>query len=472
MNNNNIFLQLRQETSENVYRNGEFDSKLSRPITIEEGDKITLAKTIIDSRLSTSGKIILEKETTIGFTFYYYLQHSDSADKYTDASRNTDFDLADLDDYIMCKKEGGKYTPIVATASVNFKRGVYSPSAFAQRLNRLITQNKQNATFQSEKKSSSNPILQSTFSLQKDYKDPVFINMRNPSKCFFYGKKNTATTGFFHVGTNQFELSYDEEQNNFRFDYTHFPLYDNSGNITVEYVGVDSSGNFKLASRYGGIAFRSFFSTQDKKEINLWRDILGFDLDSLTRPIPSITSQATIDNISYEVPNFESNFQVGREVTTGSTQIDVGVVKVSSKNLPVLPLTTQISASQTEPIFSDEDFSFTGNNATAYFLVEINAGMTQDLITNNDIHTNIFGIISKYYQNANYSYSSLEDSIVYTHVGAPITINSFRIRILDSTYNVPTDLGSDNSVFLQLNKASLPAISYQQENEKNKDNKK
>ena len=472
MNNNNIFLQLRQETAENVYRNGEFDSKLSKPITIEEGDKITLAKTIIDSRLSTSGKIILEKETTIGFEFYYYLQHSDGANKYKDASRNNAYTFGDLDDYIMCEKIEGKYKPIVATASVNFKRGVYSPSAFAQRLNRLITQNKQNATFQSKKKSSSNPILQSTFTLQQDYKDPVFINMRDPSKYFFYGKKNTATTGFFHVGTNQFELSYDEEQNNFRFDYTHFPLYDSSGNITVKYVGFDSSGNYKLASRYGGIAFRAFSSTQDGKEINLWRDILGFDLDSLTREIPSTTSQASISGNTYEVPDFGSNLKVGREVTTGSTQIDVGVKKTNSETLPELPLTTRISASQTEPIFSDEDFNYTGNNATAYFLVEINAGMTQDLITNNDIHTNIFGIISKYYQNANYSYSSLEDSIVYTHVGAPITINSFRIRILNSTYNVPLDLGSDNSVFLQFNKASLPAISYQQENEKNKNNKK
>ncbi len=471
MNNNNIFLQLRQETSENVYRNGEFDSKLSIPITIEEGDKITLAKTIIDSRLSTSGKIILEKETTIGFNFYYYLQHSDGDDKYSDASRNTVFGLGDLDDYIMCQREGTKYTPIIATASVNFQRGVYSPSAFAQRLNRLLTQNNQNATFQSNKKSSSNPILQSTFSLQQDYTDPVFINMRDPSRYFFYGKQNTAANGFFHVGTNQFELSYDEEQNNFRFDYTHFPLYDSSGNITVKYVNYDLSGNYKLASRYGGIAFKSFFSLQDGKDINLWRDILGFDFNSLTRQIPSTTSQTTIDGTDYVVPDFGSNFQVGREVTTGSTQIDVGVVKTSSKTLPVLPLATQISASQTEPIFSEEDFRFTGNNSTAYFLVEINAGMTQDLITNNDIHTNIFGIISKYYQSANYSYSSLEDSIVYTHVGAPITINSFRIRILDSTYNVPSDLGSDNSVFLQLNKASLPAISYQQGKEKNKDNK-
>ena len=67
MNNQNIFLQLRQKGAEEVYKNGDFATQLRRPIVLEQGDQIIVNKSIIDSRGANAGKVVLEEDTTLYF---------------------------------------------------------------------------------------------------------------------------------------------------------------------------------------------------------------------------------------------------------------------------------------------------------------------------------------------------------------------------------------------------------------------
>ncbi|MGI9555995.1 MAG: hypothetical protein ACR2M9_03960, partial [Cyanophyceae cyanobacterium] len=107
MNNNNIFLQLRQKEAEEVYKNGDFATQLRRPIVLEEGDQIIVNKSIIDSRGANAGKIVLENDTTIGFHMYYYVINFDIDEKWTDFGRTVQKTQANVDNnfYVGCAKE-------------------------------------------------------------------------------------------------------------------------------------------------------------------------------------------------------------------------------------------------------------------------------------------------------------------------------------------------------------------------------
>jgi hypothetical protein len=247
-------------------------------------------------------------------------------------------------------------------------------------------------------------------------------------------------------------------------------MYNSYGDIVCNYIDLSSSelgsSELGLASSYSGILFHSFFSTDNQgNEINLWENVLGFDLKSL---ITNTAGQKDEDIPGSIIPKKFTYFReiiVGTNVTTGSRQQDVAVYKKTYQDISMGALTSeeiQIGTA-TEPIFATHEFDLEGNKY-GYYLVEITAGMEQDLITNQNIHNNIFAIVGKYYQSNNYSYSNEADAVVYTHIGNPLTINSFQVRILDSNYEVPNDLGEDNSFFLQLNKQTIPAL----ENQKNK----
>jgi len=77
MNNNNVFLQLREQ-DENISvnsdrQNGNFNINLKRPLILNEGDELLINKAVIDTRTLESDKIILENDINIEISFAYYL---------------------------------------------------------------------------------------------------------------------------------------------------------------------------------------------------------------------------------------------------------------------------------------------------------------------------------------------------------------------------------------------------------------
>jgi hypothetical protein len=575
MNNNNTFLQLRQQTAEQVYKNGDYHSQLKKPIQLAEGDQLILNKAILDSASADSGNIVLEEDTNVGFYFNYYIVNYNTDEKYSDYSRATAHTSADTDSeqYVMCSRHnisgyevlelneirytltgpiyrinpftaivkyreattgdvktirismidkggvapgsnyyvnespigirarklagepvsvvftdetpdevlsssgtskgertlntttisGADYEPVHQKVSVLMKAGNYSPSDFAERYTRLLTLQRE-GEFDVAKGTSNNPLLKSTSDFTT-LTEPAFVRCNGGDRVIYYGGTSAggspASGNARWVGTNQFVLEYDVGTSRFKLSQTHFPIYSNSsGKMEVIYVANQGSATqFDLASAHSGIAFTAFFSEPlqpGKTDIRLWENILGFDTASLI-VLPS--EYITNPTLGVKVPNFGAEFQIAQQITTGNRGMDVGVKKTGNAEIvPNMAGATAVSTdiTEVEPIFAGKDFETT-NLTFGYYLIEIDGGITQDLITNTSVHTNIFSIISRYYQNNNYTTGNSADAVVYQHVGEPAYLNSLRVRVLNSSYNVPDDLGDDNTIFLQHVKASIPA---------------
>jgi len=89
----------------------------------------------------------------------------------------------------------------------------------------------------------------------------------------------------------------------------------------------------------------------------------------------------------------------------------------------------------------------------AYYKVEVDMGIKNELLGNNN-NNKISSIISKYYSQNSYTSSYSEGSIPYIHQSnEPLYISNIRIRILDPKNNLSQNIGSKNSVFLEVVKS-------------------
>jgi len=99
MNNNNVFLQLRELDERNIPLdriNGNFNINLKRPLILNEGDELLVNKAIIDTRSLDSDKIILQNDINIQINFSYYLLN-DIITNRLNANASTPWATGDLD---------------------------------------------------------------------------------------------------------------------------------------------------------------------------------------------------------------------------------------------------------------------------------------------------------------------------------------------------------------------------------------
>ena len=90
------------------------------------------------------------------------------------------------------------------------------------------------------------------------------------------------------------------------------------------------------------------------------------------------------------------------------------------------------------------------SNNQGYYLIEINAKMNNSF-TGSSFNSNlIMGIVDNYYTTGNYT-SATGGNIEYTHYGEPVYISEVGVRILRPDGSL-AELGSDNTVFLKINK--------------------
>ena len=204
-----------------------------------------------------------------------------------------------------------------------------------------------------------------------------------------------------------------------------------------------SADTFRLVNQISGILLNSLTATirSTGEPFDFWSGTLGFNLSDLC-VFPQHKNSATLNA---RVP-FYSRFELGEQITGGETGIDVIVDKTNIPQVPSL-LNIEPTITQTFPIRASGNFGVI-NLSSGYFFIEIQ-GLNNELITNTDIKSHIFGIVSRYYENENYTSGTQEDAIIYQHVGSPLYLNELKIRILDSNYNV-ANIGVDNTIFLQV----------------------
>ena len=68
-----IYIELRQKKSTNVQGNGDFITKLSKPLKLQTGDSLVLSKTFLDTTISSNVEnVIIEEDITLVFSAYLY----------------------------------------------------------------------------------------------------------------------------------------------------------------------------------------------------------------------------------------------------------------------------------------------------------------------------------------------------------------------------------------------------------------
>ncbi len=389
-----------------------------------------------------------------------------------------------LEDAVFTTQEdsGTTYEPIIIKKSVELEAGVYDYDDFCDRINSGMTEINSSA-FLYAGDLTRNELLTTTGSEFYDstgatpgafQRNAIFVRAENASRAFI--QEPASVSGLaneFWLGTSQFVLKYDEIVDSFYFQYLNFPFYGGSqaGLKYQEYeAGVHTPARYRIVNKYGGIIFDSIESVdlETGQDLNLFANKLKFNLGDLI-PRMNRTTNSTATGASASFPTYKLRDK--ENMTGANTSVDSAVIKSATFYNPPDPSGVSGPLSN---VITDQQNEIYAAGAVGkktleygYFVIELR-GLEGDLITENDIKKNVFGIVSRYYTSNNYTVGSVEDAIIYTHTGPTQYLNDLRIRILDSNYQLADGIGTDNTVFLQHIKARTPIQEIQEEAQQEK----
>ena len=255
------------------------------------------------------------------------------------------------------------------------------------------------------------------------------------------------------VGTTQFAIEFNENigaEGIFQISQMHTPLVDASSNTICKCIDIGvvaSAGNVRVkyvANKNGGILITCL------EPRSLWEDQMKFDTSSLLttftmRPSQTLGGLPNVRTCSFSVVD-------GENATGALKSIDVPFNKDGTfdkvKAYPYdvkTPMLMEISAK--ESLDSGDGLD------EGYYLVEIGSNFFTDKRSGSSTKKNIMGLVSRFYQQD--SFTSAVDgqgSFEYTHKGEPIQISSLSCRILNADHTLATNLKSNNTIFLQINR--------------------
>ena len=285
----------------------------------------------------------------------------------------------------------------------------------------------------------------------------------------------------FYVGASQVVLGFEPNTQKFEWQYIHSP-YIASGSEAVGYelftqndFPTNTNATFAV-NRHAGILFKSL-RAQSKKTglpVSFWDKTLGFDLNR-SSPNCILAQYSSILNVRADTgiigsrrqvfkPVLDPQPAVGTTIPSNYQGIDTAYQKTDKFYLvPDLGQTGQsantfysTSLKTNAIVAGDSVLSQDDKMAFGYYLIEVRANFQNNYLTNDENRRNVMGIISRYYVKDAYTSGTSEDSLIYTHSGEPMLLSSFDIRILDSDKVLASNIGSDNTVFLNIIKADTP----------------
>ena len=254
------------------------------------------------------------------------------------------------------------------------------------------------------------------------------------------------------VGANQIALEFNEDLEKFQFTSIHSSHYDGT-NPAVRFieVGAGGTGSF-ISTQTGGI----FLSSISGGGMPLFRDVMGFGSNLFCNSFPK-TPQNLAGVVGIQTPNF-GVFEKGVNITSDLGGIDSAVQKDVDFNAQngsdIIPTAEALKDQATAtigltPIIAEIPFSFTEEYNSGYYLIEIDGIPHQDLY--NFPNDKIQGVISRYYSAG--SYTIMEGGaggFNYLYKGKRFNVGGLIVKILDPHGNPITQLGSDNTVFLEI----------------------
>jgi hypothetical protein len=86
----------------------------------------------------------------------------------------------------------------------------------------------------------------------------------------------------------------------------------------------------------------------------------------------------------------------------------------------------------------------------------MNLKFSNSMIGSEDIYNNVQAIVNKYESYGGYVAGDSSSAIEYVHKGNSIMLQGAKVRILNSDHELDDELGSDNTVFIQVIKNINP----------------
>ena len=257
------------------------------------------------------------------------------------------------------------------------------------------------------------------------------------------------------VGADQIELSFSDSTQKFLWNQIHMSVYDDTGAPVNSY-----NPDGVVLKKAGGI-FWTHLGAKDSNGnyFDFWSNLLGFDLTKLY-PQESLNLITGIywrpANANRDIAAPAYNLQAGQNITEGLSTI--GALVPTSKDAQTAaggyfnPLTGVVENPTNGKNTAIEAATSTLQAAQrfGYFLIEVNAKFLGKFVQKDQMKNNIRAIVGRYYELNSYTSGSQGDSLLYTHIGTPMYLESFKCRILDSDQNLAPNLGPDNTIFLQI----------------------
>ena len=274
------------------------------------------------------------------------------------------------------------------------------------------------------------------------YNTVCFIN-QNGTNGWYY----RTTEANQWIGTNQMALEYDDTTNRFQWKFTNMPLYNATGDIITDVLNYKDTANFFIANKNSGIIFNNLSSQPS----GFWTDTLGFKLTDIcpsftTLPLTAIGGL----NVNGITQSFNGTLIDGINLTGGFIGLDDVIDKSGADTFYKVPLNAFDNTSSDQfKIIATTPITPTQLDS-GYFLLEVNSNFNTKFMDEETIYSKISAIVSRYYSEGSYTSSDLSSSIPYIHEGQPVSLSSFRVRILDKNKQLVTNIGDDNCVFIEV----------------------
>ena len=347
----------------------------------------------------------------------------------------------------------GLFTPVIGTKKITITKGNYSPAQLTVEMNRKLQIGADMANNENQYTKDS-PFLLS------------IIGGGTPE----YGLINTEATeiiiinGDLLIGASQIEIEYMADTFQFSWNFLHMPFFTTpvapgsggSGIAEIAVGYIKEGANYVSINKNSGIIFTALTAIENGTNNNtFWTDTLGFDITTTGIIVNSTQVETTYGGPAITIPRLNQSIVDGLNITGGffpiSAQLNRTVAAWFEPAITTTVLPTTFLSTSTDT------FNITGSQATisgqqfayGYFLVEVNGNFNTDFYSV-DSTPNIMAIISRYYELNSFTSGTSDDSLVYTHVGDPVTLSSFAIRVLTPSRKLADNLGKNTSIFLEL----------------------
>lgn len=285
------------------------------------------------------------------------------------------------------------------------------------------------------------------------------------------------------IGASQMELAYDEDTSKFFWAYLHMPYYEPEGGAeALQYrelvAGPDAYfPKYSVQNKLGGVMFKALFAETQQGEIfDFWEGLLKFNvsdmlvswnLSDVYIPDPSDPTAPDVLTIKYPRMIMKEGLLFGNNATGAYASADSLILKKGYATgtedvFAEYPQIVQISRTLgTDPRYFSET-STTTNRIVAietstnrqdqfgYFLIDLQCGYLNNYLNDTSNSRNIKSIVGKFYTQQGYTTGSEADSIAYTHIGDPMVLTDFSIRILNPDRVIPTNIGDDNTIVVNI----------------------